>query len=127
MNTVKSSIATSNEQLSQVQDPSRLTVSNNTISLTANSSDSVIALASSEGTRGISWNWWGVEVWLTKTDANAIIKAGIAGGTTYLGSLLGIGGAVAGAIVGTILNEYVNSPPLYVKYVWGNNPIIYPQ
>lgn len=83
----------------------------------------------SEGKRAIKFHWWGIELWLTKTDVRAIIKGGISGGAVYVGSIFGVAGAVAGAVVGGIISEYVTGVPIYVKYTYGNNypPIVLPQ
>lgn len=77
--------------------------------------------ASGEGIRDIKFHWWGVEIYLTKTDVNAIVKGGISGGTTYLGSIFGgLSGAVAGAVAGAVLSEYAGAVivPLKITYTY---------
>lgn len=82
-----------------------------------------------EGKRAIKFHWWGVEIWLTKTDVRAISKAGVVGGITYLSGLFGkVGGAVAGAIVSTIISEYITGVAIHAKYYYATRiAIVVPQ
>lgn len=85
------------------------------------------ASKSEEGKRGIKVYWNHVEIYLTKTDVNAILKGGVSGGTAALGALIGsyggipgaIGGAAIGAAAATIINEYIDAVPLviYIPYL----------
>lgn len=125
--TVKSLVEEANVNLQDIDFSSdNVKVLNNNIVVTPtnDSVNSGITL-SKEGKRAIKFNWWGFELWLTKTDVRAISKGGIVGGATYLGGLFGnIGGAVAGAIVGTILSEYVTGIALYIKYYYSTRVAI---
>lgn len=95
------------------------------VSLNEESSSS-FSIASYEGKRGMEVYWNHVEIYLTKTDVNAILKGGVSGGTAALGALIGsfgglpgaIAGAAIGAAAGTIVNEYINAVPLviYIPY-----------
>ncbi|MDQ0163275.1 hypothetical protein [Aeribacillus alveayuensis] len=126
---VKDSIKSANKELEKVN-KSELVVHDNALVLNADDEGEVSTLGWGEGKRGIAFHWWGIEIWLTKTDVRAIIKGGVAGGTTYLGALFGgIGGAVAGAVVAAILSEYVTGIPAKVTYRYFKKPnvVITPQ
>jgi hypothetical protein len=127
LNLVRESLIEANKQLDNTDLVEEIRVERNTIVSKINTND--IGLQS-EGVRGIRFYWWGVELWLTKTDARAVVKGGVAGGATFLGGLFGgIGGAVAAAIASAIISEYVNPPALRIRYYFITTGaiLIYPQ
>ncbi|MCY7780966.1 hypothetical protein P9D47_22240 [Bacillus haynesii] len=104
---VKAALKEANQILNDV-DKDKIVVDGNTVTIPSKAITEQFSIAAKEGKRAIKFHWWGMQIWLTKTDVIAIQKAGIAGGAAYLGSIFsGVGGAVAGAIVSTMISEYV--------------------
>jgi len=127
---VNNLVSQANNNLETISGANTAVVRNIVVVMPKDVSAKTISYAkASEGKRAIKFHWWGIELWLTKTDVRAIVKGGISGGAAYLGSIFGIAGAVAGAVVGAIISEYITGVPIYVKYTYGNKypPIVLPQ
>lgn len=127
---VNNLVSQANNNLETISGANTAVVGNSVVVMPKDVSAKTISYAkASEGKRAIKFHWWGIELWLTKTDVRAIVKGGISGGAAYLGSIFGIAGAVAGAVVGAIISEYITGVPIYVKYTYGNKypPIVLPQ
>ncbi len=111
---VKAALKEANQILNDV-DKDKIVVDGNTVTIPSKATTEQFSIAAKEGKRAIKFHWWGMEIWLTKTDVAALAKAGIAGGAAYLGSIFtGVGGAVAGAIVSTVISEYVTGAAVKV-------------
>lgn len=117
--TVENLIQEANSNLEDVDLSSdNVEVNNDTVIVSPEneSSNNVSTLAAKEGKRDIEFHWASVDIWLTKTDVNAILKGGVTGGATYLGGLFGGVGAIAGAISSTVVNEYVNAQAVHINH-----------